>query len=442
MRWLPSSRRDVWQWAAVVWLAGCAIIWAVLPFRPRAVVPAPDAGFTVGCTADGRWAFAYPPWLFDPSRDVEQLSGPAEADGAFRAWDVETGHCRLTWAPTTRVYAFHPAQLLAVVPAGESDDPGVALLDLMTGRRDEVPWPIPGPQSEATCTADGRYLVVAMEDPGRAETFWWDRAARRTVGRFPGLTPHALAPDGRWVTYGDRPTELCIRAPASPAVLTKLDRPGRWAWASFSPDGVYLVVGDAEGTDIVEAASGRACAHLPGGPAPLVLSAARQAVVLDYLRDPPIRLGVLRWDLATGQLLGRQELAAVAPHWAANQTYLLPAKGQYLYKFGGGLPPPLFQQVLSRVPCVKEFVNSNADVYALYDAATGRELARFQPGGRPRVDVSPDGHTLLAMTEERLGFWDLPPRKPLTWLAVAAPLWALPLAWLARRRARRLPSAV
>jgi hypothetical protein len=33
--------------------------------------------------------------------------------------------------------------------------------------------------------------------------------------------------------------------------------------------------------------------------------------------------------------------------------------------------------------------------------------------------------------------WDIPPRKSLSWLAIAAGVWALPVAWFARRRVRR-----
>jgi hypothetical protein len=54
---------------------------------------------------------------------------------------------------------------------------------------------------------------------------------------------------------------------------------------------------------------------------------------------------------------------------------------------------------------------------------------------------SSDGRTLVvqdSITGGALRVWDIPPRKPLAWLLAAAGLLALPVAWLARRRARAL----
>src|SRR5262249_25423296 len=155
--------------------------------------------------------------------------------------------------------------------------PGVALLDLATGRRDEVQWPAPkpdffGPRAELSATADGRYLVFVAEKGAGAETVWWGREAHRTAGRFPGLEPLDLAPGDRWLTKGDRTGEISIRAAASAQELLRLPRSDEFfrflqhnsrRLVSFTSNGDYLLIYAGQGSDIIEAATGRTCAHLP-----------------------------------------------------------------------------------------------------------------------------------------------------------------------------------
>src|SRR5262245_41339527 len=49
MRLLPRTARGTWLLAGAVWLAGCAVVWWVLPARPRAVWPMPGPNQVVGC---------------------------------------------------------------------------------------------------------------------------------------------------------------------------------------------------------------------------------------------------------------------------------------------------------------------------------------------------------------------------------------------------------
>jgi hypothetical protein len=49
-----------------------------------------------------------------------------------------------------------------------------------------------------------------------------------------------------------------------------------------------------------------------------------------------------------------------------------------------------------------------------------------------------DGRTLAIRGDGIVRLWDIPPRKPLAWFLAAAGLLAMPVAWLARRRARAL----
>jgi WD40 repeat protein len=71
----------------------------------------------------------------------------------------------------------------------------------------------------------------------------------------------------------------------------------------------------------------------------------------------------------------------------------------------------------------------------LVDAPSGKTVAVIS-GGR-HVMWGPDGHTLAVIGEDNIcRLWDIPPRKPLTWFALAAAVLALPLAGLAWRRVR------
>jgi hypothetical protein len=85
----------------------------------------------------------------------------------------------------------------------------------------------------------------------------------------------------------------------------------------------------------------------------------------------------------------------------------------------------------------------------IIDLASGDTLGMTYHYANPiysgYVDYSTDGRFLaisFAQDEEfHLHVWDVPPRKPLTWFAAGAVLLILPLAWLARRRVRRLRRA-
>jgi hypothetical protein len=73
------------------------------------------------------------------------------------------------------------------------------------------------------------------------------------------------------------------------------------------------------------------------------------------------------------------------------------------------------------------------------DTATGARLLTLRPPKQAWRAYSPDGRSFAALdTAGNIAIWDLPPRKPLGWFALAAGVLALPIAWLARRRVRRL----
>jgi WD40 repeat protein len=77
-----------------------------------------------------------------------------------------------------------------------------------------------------------------------------------------------------------------------------------------------------------------------------------------------------------------------------------------------------------------------------YDATSGREIGPLSLPDGPGFKWAPDG-SLIACTlplGKGVEIWDIPPRKPTGWFALLAAILALPFAWLARRRVRRLRS--
>jgi hypothetical protein len=79
------------------------------------------------------------------------------------------------------------------------------------------------------------------------------------------------------------------------------------------------------------------------------------------------------------------------------------------------------------------FRREPAERLRFIDVATGRELGRLPSGSDGAEDVfSPAGRLFVASAGGIVRAWDVPPRRPLAWVIVAA-LPAVPLAWLARR---------
>jgi WD40 repeat protein len=103
-----------------------------------------------------------------------------------------------------------------------------------------------------------------------------------------------------------------------------------------------------------------------------------------------------------------------------------------------GLFQPLWQRALQAVGIA---IGTNYDMRCetqLIDLDSGRGYVVGPTVNAFHGAFAPDGQTFVVGGLGQMFVWDAPPRKPLTWFAVAAGAWALPLTWLARRRARRL----
>jgi WD40 repeat protein len=149
---------------------------------------------------------------------------------------------------------------------------------------------------------------------------------------------------------------------------------------------------------------------------------------------------LVRWDLTTGEEIGRRrppsDSVVCEVPWPDGR-YILFACDHTIWPFDA------VREYVSGIPFMGRFFPDESNSFLVVDAATDSELARVHPSNPWIVELSPDGRTLVSASHDgQLEFWDIPPRKPLSWLAIAAGIWALPVVWFARRRVRKLASGV
>jgi WD40 repeat protein len=332
---------------------------------------------------------------------------------------------------------FRPEIGLLLASAGDADDSRVTLFDSENGRHEDVTWWIAESKLDAFHTSDGHYYVLAMRYDRGVKTIWWDRRAGKTVAEFAGVVPLAVAPDGRWVTAGNAPQDLALRAPVALDEILRVRRGSDWSEVAFSPDGRYLLLRGQQ-TEILDAATVQVRVRL-SAPQPIVLSDIGQVVALEYM-DGDIALS--RWDLETGALLGKQIVAVCTIEQVMEQPFSFPDHGRFVVRHSDSRPESILEESIGRIPLFESFFNDRSAINVIFDARTGGEVMRIQPRGNAAVQLSPDGRTLAVFaSDNRVQLWDIPPRKSLTWFAAGAALLAFSIALVARRRIRRLKAA-
>jgi hypothetical protein len=245
-----------------------------------------------------------------------------------------------------------------------------------------------------------------------------------------------VKPDGRWVTtergMEGGPDTYVVREPHSSRECGRIVLRQGYK-AEVWPAGDYLLFMTSADWQLFELPSGRPYLPRKQGRLVAVIPDRRQLV---SLQQNGADQWLARWDLATGHEIGRRRLptgysldspATFGAHvtfWKSEAATLA-----FIRSFLASLPL-IGKAIDVEVPMTK----------IIYDAATDREIGTFSGGACP----SPDGRTFVNVPEDcsRLEIWDMPPRKPLSWLAIAACVWALPVVWFARRRSKKLASGV
>src|SRR5437763_9697616 len=198
MRFLPRSPRGTILRAAVAWLAGLAVLWALLPVRPRATVARPP---------DGGIAAVLPPGdrllLARPRLDQGAQTGP------LRTWDLGRDRVECEFLEDGAVIhslaVSFDGRRLTVVQAPAPDAP--VLIPVPAPYRIRTFDPATGCEfhevrvTQATgagnawlaLAGDGRTLAYVDRQPGDSVVRWWDYVAGREVAYFPGFAPPLAA---------------------------------------------------------------------------------------------------------------------------------------------------------------------------------------------------------------------------------------------------------
>jgi hypothetical protein len=476
MRLLPRSRRGTWLLAGAVWLAASAGLWRALPFVARVVIPVGEILGDYGSL--GLLEFSPDSsrvvWLMWPNSAVVQ---PPEKSLVVREWDRATGQ------PTGQVLKLpcRPLQVFAIpaydtIPFGSpnrrwrwltSYEPvhSLQLFDVGEMRVHSLPLPKWVPNSLAIFTPDNRCGLIEIGGTEHPALALLDLESRTMIGTIPGvMIPAAASLDGRWIVATEAaPAELSTlriidRSTLRPVGIIKADPGEMFQDVSVSDDGAVacatLITTHEKSIRSARtkkyAIRALQCWSLPDARllyslpkhvhAHALVSNPTSAVLV--LRDGKYGTELSRFDALTGELrasavLGREYVVPFGPHSFAQDRSLVCLDGEpklgpfhyFLYPFG------------------RSWIRGTERTgpkwhVALFDTVTCRlkmEMAGYLGCW------SPDGRLMAAFTglpdHTAISIWDIPPRKSLAQFAVGAALLAMPIAFVARRRVRKLRAA-
>jgi hypothetical protein len=354
---------------------------------------------------DGRWLVVGLDAMY-PAGDMGRLRIIDLAAGVHDEWAGPPG-----WAKRLSQPTFAPdGRWLAFEEHGWDEDGGVRLWDL-AGRR---PGPfLPDARGVPKFSADGRRAIGAVQaaagpDEPNTELAVWEVASGRELARHaypPGYYITAVSPNGN--------------------LLIEVSE-GRVAGEFFVKRGVCWNVAD-----------GRELWSVDG-----LVSRLRTWVLVDGGR----RLVAEQVDETTG---AREVVGLNVENGRAD--WRLPLHHAILHDVGpDGRSVLLFSDAPTGLNAVRRWLAQYGlpglaptpdTTGVLVDTVTGATIMAFHPPQHVWWSWAPDGRSFAAVDPDgNLAIWDIPPRKPLGWFALAAAVLALPLAWLTRRRIRRLRS--
>ena len=123
-------------------------------------------------------------------------------------------------------------------------------------------------------------------------------------------------------------------------------------------------------TDIVESATGDICAHLPAYRQLVVLSDVQQVVAIDEADE----IGLIRWDLITGEPLGRQALPYLPSEELVERIFPLPARGEFLVFCYDHWSRTILDRYLSRLPVADDSMSEMPHPDTINENAGGERV--------------------------------------------------------------------
>ncbi len=437
MRLLPRSAKGTWLLAAAAWMGLCGFVWELLPPRPRGTLDHPGAS----------------PWMYSPDgRIVVTLRSKDNGHPLSTAfWEAETGR---------------PFAPLATLPAD---------------------------CSVQSFSCDGRWVLVYHQPDrnvsGRDQL--WDLASGKQAINWGSCIPVKFSPTQPLLAAGtDSSEHPRIQLIDLPSLTVRAELPDV-NFPAFSSSGRLLatITPDSNHVTVWSVKTGRPVVTVParvGGFGQTVFTPDDQALITSVSVNSQVGLGpkdleISVWNLPEGterfRILGeeladpcRSGLLITMPDLGL--PFKSPGGGPKAYDLQTGVGAPFNSPATeflmgnlgpttggpwmakrteepSLYDRVREWLSSRGvpvspsrghrPAVHVADAGTGRIIARLPDHTSPLL--SPTGTTLATVNESGLPeIWDIPPRKPLTWFTLAAVVLALPFAWLARRRVRRLRS--
>jgi WD40 repeat protein len=439
MRLLPRSARGTWLLATAVWAGGCAVLWTLMPVVPRAHANIPSSS-ALGVEPGGR--------------SVTLLDVPENDDGrsSLRVWNTTTGAIRTFDTGKGRVPSCAKSadgRWLAI----PTDSKRVRIFDLTTGNESETAgvgldrWNY----DLFDFSPDGRWLAAGEPDEGNGVgvRLWDLRAKRPHILLGTARQQVAFSADGSMVAAetdsGEEPDDenriFLVWDAASGRELNRLRKLRWFRVAGFTRDSKAIIAARCTSPSSLDNTPMQyVCWNLADGHERWSVDDIEVCTSVDggrqlafWRRDGAIGLNeavVLNAD--DGQFVRRMPLrenewlAAFGPDGktlVVCSPYPTGLGAIWAWLFDHGLPVSLPAWSMHR---------------ELRDAATGRLMYAMPDGS---CAYAPDGRFLAVTFLSRPGYvelWDIPPRKPVGWFALAAGVLALPLAGLAWRRSRRL----
>jgi WD40 repeat protein len=458
---LTRSRRGTWLLAGGVWLAACAVLWSKLPGVPRAEWDSGRPLCVVGALADGTLV----------TQDV--LESRSQNHGAVRLWDPATEtellptplwhhlmkYVRLS-PDRQRIIAdiqgslpeqpFHEARCYSHPTRGE-----FSITASWDSKDAEAAWQTVLAPDGLTVAIRKAILDPKSTSPGRVTKAWteiWGCSPPR-LRHSAEVYPLAYSPDGRFLIARDvsgaigsgqsEPTASAVVVwdVESGEITRKFTLPPSFFPMQFDPARDTLVATGGSRLRPLKALfdgqTGAEIARIENAWTVESLPDSGDLVVVQRFADGYWTLG--RWDRASKDYRFQipdlwHPWQSVAYQVSSDGRIVAAAVGTGRKSIHATLRPILDSMKLGRLADIEA-----SQEVLLLNMETGREMGRI-PNVR-EIAFSPDGKAAYTAVNRKIQVWDIPPPKSQPWFAAGAALFALPIAFFAQWRVRKLGAA-
>jgi WD40 repeat protein len=434
IRLLPRTPRGTWLLAGAFWLAATTVLWFVLPVLPRTTWALPEPSKLLGFAAGEKT-------LLTSSFGIKQLVCFGEPSiwtgaprGPVRYWEVATGReSRPAWQGTE---FFDDCR---VSPAGH--------VVRMTGA--SVPWPavhfpldgpvlqLPAQEAELPALppvpAADRWLVYSPTNNTDAVRVW-DLHTRRHAGTLPeGDFPTYRSADGTFVvTYCTQQKAMRVWNLDTLRVVAAVPRQGPTGLpleTALSADARVLALKEFAGNiregRCYDTASGELRLRAPDIDEMVITPDGRTLITSKWATTLGIgEMSLIVWDVAGGR--SRAEcIVTVNDQYHYSIRDSLSPDGRWLAVSLDGMGTHPLNRMAAWFGLSPPFAERPHLCAGILDVRSGRWAGEL-PACVGSVAWGHDGRTLATVdpSAKEVQIWDIPVRKPRSWLAAGAALLA------------------